>query len=150
MIVVSLLSCKATSVAQEADKPEELNKSKIQRPAFGDPRDNEITKMPVQLAPNTVGFLGAIKELKKNNTICSKNYKVSAIIRVGKITSTGSGIVNALSTDQEFEMGFIGVIPKNLESLKSATEVSFMARENLCSDDMGTKLYEIFSFKILD
>ncbi len=164
-IVVVLFSCKSNTTAQEKkdvkiEKPRIENardkKPKIERPGFGDPRDNEITKLDGEystslIAPNTIHFMGSVIAVFKDKAICGKSYKATTTIEVKKITKS-AGIVNLISSEKETTFGFLKGYVKDFETLKQKLTkgqvFSFKAKESLCPDTSQT-VYEIMSFEIL-
>jgi len=159
IIVIVLFSCKSKSVAQENKEiPMAKNKKEVERIQFGDPRDNEITQLPSpiqnRIEPGTVHVQGTIMSFYDNKTICDKAYKTAFRIKINQIVKSGSGIVNALSKDQETIVGFVdsNYAKKYLSTLKNAInkgkKIPVILKEALCPN-LGTEtVYEVVRFNM--
>lgn len=143
VMAVFLFSCKSSTVAQE-NKTETAQKPKVKKPKFSDIQNNAI-------GPNTILLTTVIQDIIKDVEICNKKYKVTTIVKVKRITNSGSSIVNMLSSGQEITLCFMNSQIKDFDSLKrdiiKGQEVFFKVRENLCPD-MSKTMYEIIRFEI--
>ena len=144
LIVIGLFSCKSNSNAQE--KETEKTKPKVEKPKFSDLQDTTID-------PNTVHLIAVIQGVTKNASICEKNFKTTATVKVKQIINSGSGITNMISPGQEITFGFMNSPANDFDTLKQRIpkdkEVSFKIRENLCPD-MSKTVYEVIWFKAKD
>ncbi|WP_281988479.1 hypothetical protein [Aquimarina aggregata] len=149
LVLIALFSCKSTSVAQEK-QIEKTNKPKIEKPGFGDPRDNEITSfepyLQDQIAPGTIHFTAVIQEMNKDISVCGTQYKAAVLVNVKKVKGSGSGIVNALSSGQKTTLVYPNANVKKIDELKQKftknQEVKAVVKESLCPD-MSKTVYEI-------
>lgn len=156
LILVALFSCKSNSIAQEK-KTEKTNKPKIERPGFGDPRDNEITNLNLnshlQIAPDTMRIIAVIQKISSDVNICGKRYKAAILVEIKEIKELGSGIVNEVSSGQKIALTYSNSIVKNFDEPKQefskGQEVAMVVKERLCTD-MSETAYEIISFRIVN
>jgi len=149
LVLVALFSCKSNSIAQEKNI-EKTNKPKIEKPGFGDPRDNEITSFESysndQIAPGTIHFTAVTKKIVTDVDICGKQYKTAILVAIKKIKGSGSGIVNMLSLGQKVTLVYNNANVKNFDELKQKLakdqELTVVVKEGLCPD-MSKTVYEI-------
>lgn len=143
LIVIGLFSCKSNSIAQEKEAEKTNPKPKIEKPKFSDLQDTTID-------PNTLHLIVVMQSVTKNASICEKNFKTIATVKVKQIINSGSGITNMISPGQEITFGFMNSPANDFDTLKQRLpkdkEVSFKIRENLCPD-MSKTVYEVIGFK---
>ncbi len=165
LIFVALFSCKSNTTAQEkkdvkTEKSKVKNtkdeKPKIEKPGFGDPRDNEITRIETEdakplIETNTVHLTGSVLGLFKNKKICGKPFMATTTIKVERVTGSGSGIVNLIPEGQEITFGFLKDHAKDFDALQQKfakdNVISLVVKESLCSDTSET-VFEIIRFGI--
>jgi len=159
LLLTFLFSCKSNSVAQEkkADN-HNSSKPKIEKIAFGDPNDNEITNIDLgentRMEPATVNLKGSIQSLSKNGVICGTSYKVTARVKVRSIINSGRGIVNLLSKGDEVTMAFMNNAPDtDYDALKKKLTISgemlIKVREGLCPE-MTQTVYMIEMHEVVE
>ncbi len=150
-LIVILFSCKSNSIAQEKEKKSSQN-AKIEKPKFGDPNDNELTKLKEvpnnQIPPNTVHLSVIVLEVSEDKAICNITNTTSIKVRIKQVIGSGSGIVNMVSSNQEIILGLRQNTLKYITSLKTKLnkEIFIIVKEKPCSNFSQT-LYEIISFE---
>jgi len=154
VLIAILYSCKSNSIAQEKVKTSS-DTPKIEKPKFGDPGDNKLTKLkPMdqsQISPNTVHLTGTVLGVYKNKSICGKPYDTAITIRVKDIIGAGSGIVNMISSQQEITFGLKKGQLEDFNILRKKhsenQEITFVVTEGLCRD-MNKTAYEVIRFNV--
>ena len=152
LLILSLFSCKSSSVAQEQPL-EKSPKNKIERPAFGDPNDNEITKLPLNpklSSKPSLEFIGSVKQLEEKKQICHQKYNLVSLLHLKKIKGAAKNKLPKVGST--IDLGFANEkLIKEFTSLKKAinsnnkTQLSFKVKEIKCIDK-ETVIYEVMSF----